>query len=57
MQVATLDSQIWILGPQLVELFGKDLGGVSLLKEVCQWVGFEVSKDSHHSVYLFLSAC
>lgn len=35
-----INAYIWILaphGPQLVEMSGRDLGGVALLEEVCQW--------------------
>lgn len=30
MRMAPKGSYVWILGPQLVEQFGKDLGGVDL---------------------------
>jgi len=34
--MASIGSHIWMLGPQLEEIFWEGLVGVALLEEVCQ---------------------
>lgn len=49
-----IDSYIWILSPRLVELFGKDEGGVALLEEICHGVDFEFLKTQAIASWCFL---
>lgn len=51
-RVAPIGSYAWMFDQQLMELFGKDLGGMALVKEVDSEI-----LEAHTSLRLSLSLC